>query len=75
MTTTDDGPRSELFMRVDIANILRAIDQAATFSDNVPEMAAWREGYRAALSAVATAFDVTLSPVELLPGGRVRWRG
>lgn len=56
------GPRSELFMREDIRNLLLALDEASDFLDGAPtrEIAAFRRGYRKALSTVARAFDVSL---------------
>jgi len=81
-------PRSELFMRADIENMLRAIDQAnAQLAVQIPihQVAIYRSGFAAALSAVARAFDVSLDqrdpPLEQdlfrrhLPAGREpgRW--
>ena len=55
-----DRPRTELFMRADIDNILRAIDSAASVVDNIQARDAqmWRQGFRAAIVAMQTAFDV-----------------
>lgn len=61
------GPRSEIYLRADIANIVRAIDAAnAELSAAVPlaEVAAYRAGFLAALRALALAFDLDILPVS-----------
>ena len=52
--------RSEVYLRRDIADILRALDVAGAVLDGVPmpELWAWRAGYVAALGAVGVAFGV-----------------
>lgn len=61
------GPRSELFLREDVRNILRAIDHAGAVLEAIPshDVAVYRAGYRAALAAVAVAFDVRLEAEEV----------
>lgn len=63
MSGEDRGPRSELFMREDIRNLLLALDQATDCLDGAPsrEIVAFRNGYRKALRLVARAFDVSLT--------------
>lgn len=55
------GPRSELYLRSDIANVVQAIDAAnAELSVAVPgtDGAAYRAGFLAALRALVLAFDL-----------------
>ena len=61
-----EGPRAELWLRVDICNVLRAIDHAGAVLERIPahDAAVYRSGYRAALQAVALAFDVKLEEVQ-----------
>lgn len=63
----EQGPRAELWLRVDIRNILRAIDHAGAALERIPahDAAVYRAGYRAALQAVALAFDVKLEEVRV----------
>ena len=67
------APRSELYLRGDIANILKSIDAAnAELSAALPltEVHAYRAGFIAALRAVAFAFDVdapSTSPAPVKP--------
>lgn len=61
------GPRSELYLRADIANVVRAIDAAnAELAAAVPlaEVSAYRAGFVAALHAIAMAFDLDIQPVS-----------
>lgn len=61
------GPRSELYLRADIANVVRAIDAAnAELSAALPlaEVAAYRAGFLAALRSLALAFDLDISPAS-----------
>ncbi len=69
-------PRTHIFWREDIRNVLKAIDQAnvaLTAHLPVAQVAIYRAGFSAALQAVATSFDVSLdtppprSSIELLP--------
>jgi hypothetical protein len=55
--------RSEVFLREDIKNMLRAIDganQGLAAHLPVHDVTIYRAGFAAALQAVATAFDVRL---------------
>ena len=54
-------------MRADIENLLRAIDHAGAVLEAIPshDAAVYRAGFRAALAAVAVAFDVRLEADEL----------
>jgi hypothetical protein len=57
--------QSEVFLREDIRNILRAIDRAnsaapASLETGQAELAAYRAGFAAAVQAVATAFDLSV---------------
>lgn len=55
--------RSEVFLREDIKNMLRAIDganQSLAVHLPVHDVTIYRAGFAAALQAVATAFDVRL---------------
>jgi hypothetical protein len=64
MRTNTNRLRTEVFLREDIQNILRAIDRAnGSLASNLPmaEVAIYRAGFAAALGAVAEAFDVQLS--------------
>ena len=57
--------RTEIFLREDIKNVLRAIDGAnQALAAHVPmhDVTVYRAGFAAALDAVATAFDVRLDP-------------
>ena len=56
-------PRTHIFWREDIRNVLKAIDQAniaLTAHLPVAQVAIYRAGFSAALQAVATSFDVDL---------------
>lgn len=68
------GPRSELFMRVDIENMLDAIDSAASVVDNIPARDAhlWRQGFCAAIVAMRKAFDVEGETTDGVPGRSIR---
>lgn len=59
-----NGPplRSEVFLREDIRNLLRALDRAGAVLERIParDAALYRAGYRAALQACGVAFDVDL---------------
>lgn len=59
-----NGPRTELYLRSDIACAIRAIDfTSAELSASMPirEVAIYRAGFYAALRAVSLAFDVDMS--------------
>lgn len=57
--------QSEVFLRHDIENILRAIDSASgDLVDHAAgdEVKVYRDGFRAALRSVATALHIQLEP-------------
>lgn len=61
---------SEVFMREDLAAMLRSIAMTANVTSSEaasPHAAAYRKGFAAALCAVATA--VHIAPADLLPDG------
>ena len=55
------GPRTELYLRADIAGMVRAIDAAnAELAAAIPtaQVVAYRAGFMCALRAVVAAFDL-----------------
>lgn len=64
------GARTEVFLRDDIASILRAIEASnRVLARHLPthEVALYRAGFEAALQAIALAFDVPLEGVSEEP--------
>ena len=58
---------SEVFLRDDVENILKAVDRAnASLVNHLPmeEVAIYRAGFVAAMQAMAAAFDVSLEQHE-----------
>lgn len=64
------GVRSEVFVRGDIENILRAVERAnEALAAQLPagEAASYRAGFSAALRAVAAGFGISLDPPPATP--------
>jgi len=70
-----DLMQSEVFLRSDIRNMLRAIEftnSALSTYVSTPEAGAYRAGFVAALQAVAAAFDINTTSCPESPSTRLR---
>lgn len=72
------GPRSELYLRADIANVVQAIDAAngeLSAALPTPDVAAYRAGFLAALRSLVLAFDLDVQLTSTTVTTERQWVG